>query len=87
MVVFGLARDGCLVRSWFGVAQRGGAAGRRASAVCCTVTNKGNCQQPRSRGVGVLFLSLIEKTGKILTKKTGKIYTHSIKIKLIKSML
>ena len=34
LVAVGLARDGCLVRSWFGVAQRGGAAGRRAGAVC-----------------------------------------------------
>ena len=29
LVVVGLARDGCLVRSWLGVAQRGGAAGLR----------------------------------------------------------
>ena len=34
VVVFGLARDGCLVRSWLGVAQRGGAAGLRAKRGC-----------------------------------------------------
>ena len=31
VLAVGLARDGCLVRSWFGVAQRGGAAGLRGS--------------------------------------------------------
>ena len=49
VVVFGLARDGCLVRSWFGVAQRGGAAGRRGRGGYWF--SKANQNQPRPRGL------------------------------------
>ena len=70
MVVFGLARDGCLVRSWFGVAQRGGAAGRRRLLGFDMATKPIEPQQPQ--GGGYEGKMLIEKTGKILNEKTGK---------------
>ena len=41
VVVFCLARDGCLVRSWFGVAQRGVGAARRG-ALGVDMRNKRN---------------------------------------------
>ena len=52
-----LARDGCLVRSWFGVAQRGGAAGLRAKRGCGGSLQK-EPPHPRFARVGVVFLSL-----------------------------
>ena len=52
LLTVGLARDGCLVRSWFGVAQRGGAAGRRERVV--TDLAKPISTNP-ARGVGVIL--------------------------------
>ena len=54
-----LARDGCLVRSWLGVAQRGGAAGRRAKRGGVELCNKHN-PHPHAiaRFGGGFFLSL-----------------------------
>ena len=75
MVVFGLARDGCLIRSWFGVAQRGGAAGRRRLLLWGFASKAIPTQQPQGGG------SLANFKSKILIKKTGKIYINSIKMR------
>ena len=40
VVVFGLARDGCLVRSWVGVTQWGCRCRRPASGVGCVKASK-----------------------------------------------
>ena len=56
VVVFGLARDGCLVRSWFGVAQRGGAAGRRADGAVSRGPSRPSRTSTVQRGLGGLSL-------------------------------
>ena len=58
MVVFGLARDGCLVRSWFGVAQRGVGAALRGALLVWMGSSKPYRNQHRYREAGGFFLSL-----------------------------
>ena len=60
LVAVGLARDGCLVRSWFGVAQRGGAAGLRGSEGFVGLLQKQPNTSRCPRGWGVLSLAKLK---------------------------
>ena len=69
LAVVGLARDGCLVRSWCRGRAAGGAAGRRERGV--SGFGKANPTPPRSRGWGVLS-RFIEKRRQIPYKQNPK---------------